>query len=177
MKSLVEILGEDDFGRVAAQLPPEAEFPLGEVHTALDRLFGEVSAAGIMLRAGRASFTQILKDLGVEAGFTATEFKLLPMKKKVPRGLQLLADLISPVTGQQISVEARPTDYLWRVSQCLDCRHPHRTDLPACTYYSGLLQEYMAWMAAGKVFLVDEIECCLGGGDECVFKVARSAIE
>lgn len=133
--------------------------------------FGDKAAAGILFRVGRSCFTQIIKDLGERVGFTRTEFKILPLKRKIPRGLELLAEVFQQINGNQIHIQEDPQFIFWeRTASEVE-------PVPVCTFYTGLLQEYMAWMGSGRVYLVDENACRFQGGSSCIHRIHKLAID
>jgi predicted hydrocarbon binding protein len=175
--SLLETLGDEAFQLIWQDVPGEKFFPLGEIHAAVLARFGEKSAAGLMHCAGRAGFNGLIKRLGVDAGFTDFGFKLLPLKNKAPRGLELLARIFNLVPGQNIQVGTEPGFYLWNLSGSDECAITKTHTISGCNYYSGLLQEYMAWIAGGKIFLVEEISCVGLGQEQCIFQIGKTPLE
>jgi predicted hydrocarbon binding protein len=175
--SLLEILGEDVSRQIWERVTSEKKFPLGEIHAAVLDRFGEKSAAGLMHCAGRAGFKGLISRLGDDIGFADVDFKFLPLKKKAPRGLELLADVFTLVPGQSFLISVEPEYYLWILSGSEECTSTQAHTIPGCNYYSGLLQEYMAWIAGGKIFLVEEISCAGLGQERCIFRIGKTPLE
>jgi predicted hydrocarbon binding protein len=173
--SLMEVLGDRDYHLLTAHISENLPFPLAECYHLAIRMYGGKSAAGIFHRAGRAGFCRLIMNLGVEAGLVENEYKLLPMRKKVIRGLNLLASVFELVPGQEIQVENSGDYFYWKVSGCTHCQTT--TPVDGCSYYIGLLQEYMAWLGSGRVYWVDEIECRSTRDSQCVFRINQSPIE
>lgn len=167
-RSLIEVVGEAAFQEIQSAAGSESLFPLAEWYTAMAEKFGANAAAGIFHRAGRGGFALLLIQWGEEAGFTKSEFKLLPMQKKILTGLELLGRTFSFEAGQSVRVDCDESYFYWRMSGFTGS---------GCRYYAGLLQEYMAWLGGGKVFWVEEMECAGSGGSECVFRISKKALE
>lgn len=164
----------EDCHRIKALFSEGELFPLEQAQAASAALYGEQSTAGILYRVGRAAFSNLLMNIGVEAGYTDAGFKLLPLKKKTLCGLELLAKVFEAVPDQSILVESNMDCYLWKVAFNGDRSRQH---ILGCTFFNGLLQEYMAWMGSGKVFLVDEIACQADGAEACIFHINKVAID
>ena len=52
-----------------------------------------VAGAGLALRAGRATFSDVLKDYGALAGVSDLAFKVLPLQTKIRIGLPAAAKI------------------------------------------------------------------------------------
>lgn len=167
-RSLIEVVGEEAFQEIKNAAGSESLFPLAEWYGAAVERFGANAAAGIFHRAGRGGFVLLLIQWGEEAGFSKNEFKLLPMQKKILTGLGLLGEVFSFVDGQKVAASGDEAYFYWRVKGSTGS---------GCRYYSGLLQEYMAWLGGGKVFWVEEIDCVHDGAEECVFRISKKPLE
>jgi hypothetical protein len=137
----------------------------------LNDKFGAKGADGILFCLGRSTFTRLLIWMGEEAGFSQKEFKLLPLRKKIPAGMRNLARVFCEGQPEQIEVRSQDQMYEWVMSGA----GSHVQS--GCMFFRGLLQEYMAWMCSGKVFIVEEVTCRKGGAAECCFRIPANSIE
>lgn len=168
-QSLLEILGEKELAGLWTQEIDSEIFPIRRVYTRLKEMYGLKSADGILFSLGRNGFAQLLLQYGEQAGFGHKEFKLLPIHTKIPTGMEKLAQLFRQVLSDQIEVHNQEGICSWIMKG-------ESKDSP-CQYFRGLLQEYMAWLCSGKVFVVDETTCRERGYPECCFRIPEKSIE
>jgi len=177
IKGVEEIIGPEaarDVFSQAMQTEPGLSF-LREVQHALAARYGMQSGLGVAQRTGRAAFKYSLRAWGDESGITSSSFRLLPFSRRVRAGLEKMAALFSEYSQARISVNEDAGHWIWQVESCPACASAAGGD-PACYLLSGLLQEYMAWVAGGKYFRVQEFTCS-ADGSACQFRIDKQALE
>lgn len=133
---------------------------------ALAETYGQQGAGGIVLRAGRAGFNYFVKKFAGPAGFDDPAFRLLPIRKRILTGLRGIASVFARDCGCKIEVRAGEGHWTWVAERCLECDSRSET-APACLFTVGLLQEYMAWISAGRVYPIRENACRARGDPAC----------
>ena len=142
---------------------------------ALEEMYGPRGGRGLSLRAGRASFSQGLKNFGALAGVGDLAFKVLPLGAKLKIGLPSIAKIFSQVSDQKSWVEETDTEYIYSMKPCPVCQG-RKSDKPMCHAGAGLLQEALKWVSGGHEFKVTETKC-LGCGDEaCVISIQKEPL-
>ena len=141
-----------DFAEIAAML------------VALEETYGARGGRGLSLRAGRALFSNGLKNFGALAGAGDLAFKVLPLDTKLKIGVPAIAKIFNTVTDQVSSVQDQGDHYIYTLERCSMCWDRH-TDKPCCHTAVGIIQEALKWLSGGKEFKVEMLSC-KGCGDE-----------
>ncbi|HVP21117.1 MAG TPA: V4R domain-containing protein [Anaerolineaceae bacterium] len=143
---------------------------MGSIQLVLEEAFGPRGGRGVSLLAGRSSFRYILRQYGESLGLTRLAYRLLPGPSRLKSGLATLAGWFSDLSQGSVSVEVIPNAWLWRMERCPLCLGRHSTE-PVCTYIVGLIQEFMAWAAGGKIYQVQEVDCLAMGSLACIVRI------
>jgi predicted hydrocarbon binding protein len=168
-----EILGRDRLSRVLSQAgldslladypPDDLERGVGfasfsALEMALEELYGRRGGCGLAIRAGRAAVSE-----------------LLPQCEKIGSGLQALAGLLGEVSDQPALVVEQDDRFLFILPRCATCWGREQADRPLCSLITGILQEWVKWLAAGQDWPVAETCCIAMGAAECEFEIPKSA--
>lgn len=178
---LVAVLNHADLSYLINNFPPNDNEPgmhfdeLSRVHLSLEQLYGPRGGRGLALRSGRVCFKIGLREFGEEFGITGTDFRLLPLDKKVLTGIKLLASLFNNHSNQLVKVRELSDRILWIVEHCPICWN-RNTDTQVCYLNVGMLQEGLYWISGGKLFLVEETECIAKGDTNCTIAIDKIAI-
>ncbi len=143
------------------------------IHIGLEEMYGPRGGRGLALRAGRATFTNVLKDYGALAGVSDIAFKVLPLQTKIRIGLPAAARIFSQVSDQLTTVDETDDAYIWTIHRCPVCWSRKGADKPVCYISTGLLQAMFAWVSGGAEFRVNESKCCAVGDDVCEFVIQK----
>lgn len=143
---------------------------------ALEDLYGPRGGRGLALRAGRATFNDILDNYGAMAGVTDLAFKVLPLVLKIRVGLSSAAKTFSDVSDQTTSFHESSEGYIWTVHQCPSCWSRHDTGRPVCFVTVGFLQASLNWVSGGREFRVNESRCHAMGDDVCEFIIQKQPL-
>lgn len=144
---------------------------------ALEEMYGPRGGRGLALRAGRATFKDIIANFGALAGVTDLAFKVLPLNMKMSMGLNSAARTFSQVSDQTTTVEDAGDVLVWTIHKCPSCWGRHGSDVPVCYVPVGFLQAALNWVSNGKEFRVNESKCCAMGHDVCEFIIQKEPIE
>lgn len=151
-------------------------FELSAIGTALEEMYGPRGGRGLALRAGRATFSDALKNFGALAGVGDLAFKVLPLQAKLRIGLPAMAKIFSQVSDQQSTVEEHENEFVYTIHKCPVCWGRTGADKPVCFIAAGLLQEGLKWVSGGNEFRVNESKCVAVGDSVCEFIIQKEPI-
>jgi predicted hydrocarbon binding protein len=143
----------------------------------LEETYGPRGGRGLALRAGRATFTDALKDFGAMAGTSDLAFKALPLGTKLKIGLPAMAKIFSTISDQETRVSDLENDFHYTIYKCPVCWGRSGEDRPVCFIAVGLLQEGLKWLSDGKEFRVNESHCFAKGDNTCNFVIQKQPLE
>ncbi len=191
IKSLEEVMGKNGLNAIlnlggmsnyVDSYPPdnlEKGFDFAElsaIGVALEEMYGPRGGRGLALRAGRATFSDALKNFGALAGVADLAFVVLPLQAKLRIGLPAFAKIFVQLTDQTTAVEEKDNEFVWTISKCPCCWGRHGADKPVCYISTGLLQESLKWVSGGKEFRVTETKCIAVGDEVCEFIIQKEPI-
>lgn len=156
----------------------DLEFPfelVSGLQLGLERIYGPHGGRGILLRIGRACFQQGLREFGPLFGLTDLAFRLLPLKTKLKVGANAFADIFNKHSDQRVRIEEDERSIFWIIERCPVCWQ-RRADGPSCHLAVGLLQEALYWASGGKIFQVEETQCCASGDPQCVILIEKTPL-
>lgn len=146
------------------------------IHVGLETLYGSHGARGLALRAGRSTFSDVLKGYGALAGVSDLAFKVLPLQTKIRIGLPAAAKIFSQVSDQLTSVDETDDAFIWTIHRCPTCWSRQGADKPVCYITTGLLQAMLNWVSGGMEFRVNESKCCAVGDTVCEFVIQKEPL-
>jgi predicted hydrocarbon binding protein len=176
------ILNMANLPELTNQLPPNdlnKEFDFADfsaISAALDEMYGPRGGRGLALRAGRATFNDVLKDFGALAGVGDMAFKVLPLHTKLKIGLSAMAKIFSQISDQTSTFEEYSDHYLYVIHKCPVCWGRH-TDKPACFMATGLLQASSVWVSGGQEFKIIQTTAKSTGDETCNFVIMKEPIQ
>ena len=191
LKSLEEVMGKNGLNAILnlaglsnyiETYPPDNldkgfDFSeLSAIGTALEDMYGPRGGRGLALRAGRATFSEALKNFGAFAGVADLAFVVLPLHAKLRIGVPAMAKIFSQLSDQLSTVEEKDNEYLYTIHKCPCCWGRHNADKPVCFIATGLLQEGLKWVSGGSEFRVNESKCIAVGDDVCEFVIQKEPI-
>ncbi len=146
------------------------------LHIAADKVYGPRGARGIALRSGRAGFGYFLRKYGELLGFETMEYRLLPSRIRLGKGLERIAEMLREQCGLDVQVENDGRNWFWRVENCPECLD-QQSESSLCHFTAGFLQEYLSWASGGKYYQVTELQCRSCGAEACVFQIDQRALD
>lgn len=173
MASLKELM--DNFP--SANLEREFDFAhYSSVNLGLEEMYGPRGGRGLALRAGRATFSDALRNFGAMAGAGDLAFKVLPLAQKLKIGLPAMAKIFSTVSDQETTVEETDAEFHYLIHRCPVCWGRSGEDRPVCYLAVGLIQEGLKWLSGGSEFRINESECIAMGHPACKFVIQKEPI-
>ena len=176
------ILNLANLPNLMENLPPdnlEKAFDFADVSAitgALEEMYGPRGGRGLALRAGRATFSDALRNFGALAGVGDLAFKVLPLQAKLRIGLPAMAKIFSQISDQRTTVQERETDFIYTIHRCPVC-WGRPSDEPVCHLAIGVLQAALAWTTNDKKFRLLETECIAKGDDNCLILIEKVPVE
>jgi len=191
IESLANVMGKNGLNailnlahlsEVIDHYPPDnlaREFDFAQVsaiNQALEEMYGPRGGRGLALRAGRATFADVLRNFGALAGAGDLAFRVLPLLTKMKIGIPAMARIFSQVSDQVTSVQETETEFVYTIHRCPVCWGRSELEKPVCYIAVGLLQEGLKWLSGGSEFRVNETKCIAMGGEVCEFIIQKTPI-
>lgn len=145
------------------------------INGALEEMYGPRGGRGLALRAGRATFSEGLRNFGALAGAGDLAFKVLPLSAKLHIGLPAMAKIFSTTSDQLSTVEEKSDHFVYTIHRCPVC-WGRTVDKAACFMAVGLLQEGLKWVSGGREFKVVQTTCHAAGDPVCDFQIIKEPI-
>ncbi len=145
------------------------------INGALEEMYGPRGGRGLALRAGRATFSEGLRNFGALAGAGDLAFKVLPLGLKLHIGVPAMAKIFTTTSDQLSTVEEKADHFIYTIHRCPVC-WGRTVDRPACFMATGLLQEGLKWVSGGREFSVTQTHCHAAGDTVCDFHIAKAPI-
>jgi predicted hydrocarbon binding protein len=146
------------------------------INQALEEMYGPRGGRGLALRAGRATFADVLRNFGALAGAGDLAFRVLPLLTKMRIGVPAMARIFSQVSDQHSTVEETENEFIYTIHKCPVCWGRSGLDKPVCYIAVGLLQEGLKWLSGGSEFRVNESKCIAMGDPVCEFVIQKTPI-
>lgn len=191
LESLINVMGKNGLNAILnlAHLsnlidnyPPDnlaREFDfsdLSAINQALEEMYGPRGGRGLALRAGRATFSDVLRNFGALAGVGDLAFRVLPLHTKLRIGIPAMARIFSQVSDQHSTAVETDNDFIYTIHRCPVCWGRTNLDKPVCFIAVGLLQEGLKWLSGGNEFRVSETKCVAMGEAVCEFHIQKAPI-
>jgi predicted hydrocarbon binding protein len=146
------------------------------VNWALEEMYGPRGGRGLALRAGRATFTEVLRNFGALAGVGDLAFKVLPLQAKLRIGVPAMARIFSQISDQHSTVVEQESELVYTIHRCPQCWGRTGLDKPVCFMGIGLLQEGLKWLSGGNEFRVNESRCIAMGDTVCEYIIQKTPV-
>jgi predicted hydrocarbon binding protein len=146
------------------------------LNLALEEIYGPRGGRGLALRAGRSTFSNVLRNFGAFAGVGDLAFKVLPLPTKIKIGLLAMAKNFTLIGGQQSTLDETENEFIFTIHKCSVCWGRSGEDNPVCFVITGLLQEGLKWFSGGEEFRINESKCVAKGDDVCEFVIQKQPI-
>ena len=115
----------------------------------LEEMYGPRGGRGLALRAGRACFSQGLKNFGALAGVGDMAFKVLPLQSKLKMGLPAMAAIFSQFSDQKSDVEEYQDHYRYYIRENSPVCYGRACDKPCATWLSASCKRACAGSPVG----------------------------
>lgn len=169
---LQETIGPADVAKLRDLLTGGTDLN-SDVRRKMDEMYGEAGACGVAICSGRAAFKYLLEKDGKAIGFENPDFRFLPIRVKVRKGLELMARWFEINYGVKTSLHSAEGEFQIDVKDSSG----GSSSTTLCDFTSGLLQGLLAWISGGKFYVVRETECRASGAEKCSFSVGKNPLE
>jgi len=139
--------------------------------------YGAKSVRGIAVCAGRSAFKYLLTQEGKEIGFDSDDFRFLPLRLKLKKGLMLLSAWFTQTFDTRIELEPAQKNWLLKVSEPAERAEKRFADENNCSFFIGLVQGFMTWVGGGKYYRVVETQCRHQNAPYCCFQIDKTPLE
>ncbi len=157
-------------------LAKEVDFTdIAALLSALEEMYGPRGGRGLAQRAGRALFSNGLKNFGAIAGAGDLAFKVLPLGTKVKIAVPAIAKVFNGVTDQVSNTQEHDDHFIYTLERCSMC-WGRTTDKPTCHVAVGIIQETLKWMSGGREFKVEMLNCKACGDDMGRLKIHKEPL-
>jgi predicted hydrocarbon binding protein len=171
---LQEILGAEAYKKLMSLCGGDWA-SVAPVSRNMQELYGPGGARGLLICSGRAAFKYLLKQEGKSLGFDTPQFRLLPSRSKLKRGLHQIADWMQRSSGDAVTIVSEEKHWLYQVADGA-ARNPESKE-NNCDFTVGLLQEFLSWAGGGKFYRVKESTCRHDGAACCTFIIDKFPLE
>ena len=125
---------------------------LDQMQMIIKNSYGPKGRDGIALQAGREFFSDFFRRFGASLGFLDQKYRMLPTKKRITTGLNILAETLSKHFNVPFSVTDDCEKWNFGIERTPAEKMGGDLLDPAQYFLIGLLQEYLLWAAGGKVY-------------------------
>jgi predicted hydrocarbon binding protein len=146
------------------------------INCGLEEMYGPRGGRSLALRAGRATFAEVLRNFGALAGVGDLAFKVLPLPTKMKIGIPTMARIFSQISDQHSTVEEKEDHFVYTIHRCPQCWGRKGLDKPVCFMGAGLLQEGLKWISGGNEFRITETQCMAMGDEKCVYIINKQPL-
>lgn len=131
-----------------------------------------LAAKGLSLMAGREAFDMLLPSQGEEMGLLDAEIRMLPLRRRIVRGISTLIQWMNDLWGMHselVNQNQELTVNLKTIPGTVD----EGSLQAAASFMAGLIQGMLFWLSGGKFFPVR----CETAGSNLEIIVSRSPID
>jgi predicted hydrocarbon binding protein len=160
------------------KLPPDdfkSEFDFADfslLFGALDELYGVNGSRLLAIRAGMATFSETLKNMGEAVDVNDSDFVLLPVTEKIRVGISIVGITFMQSTQNLPVIHENDDRFIYSVSRCPIC-WGRKTSEPSCHFFSGLLKGATTWVTGGVDCEVSQLAARSCGADSCDFAISK----
>jgi predicted hydrocarbon binding protein len=191
LESLLNVMGKNGLSAILnlAHLPQlidnfppnnlDKQFDFADftaINWALEEMYGPRGGRGLALRAGRATFDDVLRNFGALAGVGDLAFRVLPLQAKMRVGVPVMAKIFSQISDQHSTVVEAEHEFIYTIHRCPQCWTRKGLDKPVCYMGIGLLQAGLKWLSGGNEFRVYETKCIAMGEQVCEYIIQKTPI-
>ena len=153
---------EFDFSQVSA------------INQALEEIYGVRYGQNLALRAGKASFDEVLKDIGPFGGMKDPVYLAMQPQIKLKIGLIAMSRVFAQISDLVSTLEENTGEFIFTVQRCPACWQRHGLGMAVCSTIVGQLQAALKWASGGIDFPVNETHCIAMGDPNCEFAIKKT---
>jgi len=179
LNAILNLAGQS---QIIGNYPPddmenEFEFAyLSSIIGAMDEMYGPRGGRILAMRAGYATFKQILTNIGEAVDVNDEGFMAMPLAEKVRVGFSIVGITFSQSTKNVPAIQEDENQFVYSLKYCPVC-WGRTTDTPACFIIAGLLRGSLRWVTQGQEFNVTQSAAHSCGAPACDFIIPKTPID
>lgn len=139
-------------------------------------MYGPRGARVFAVRAGEATFNNSLAQFKSVAAAAQVAMKVGTLEAKIKLGLEFFSKFFNSVSDQVVAISEDDKHWLWIIKRCPMCWE-RKADEAVCYLAVGVLQGAFEWVAPGKKWRIQPVECIAKGDKTGVIKIEKQPVE
>ncbi|MDF1512300.1 MAG: hypothetical protein P1S60_00680 [Anaerolineae bacterium] len=149
---------------------------VGDLFDALESIYGVRTAEKYAREAGQRGFKYWIQGFGGAMSMADIVLRFLPLFFRARLGVQIFTEIFNRYTALNVSVDENHENYFLTIEPGGFCCG-RNTDIPACDYVVGLLDEVLFWISRGHRFRIEETSCMACGDPICTFNIIKQVMD
>ena len=146
------------------------------MQVSLEEMYGPRGGRGLAQRAGRATFSDALKNFGALAGAGDLAFKVLPLGTKLKIGVPAMARIFSEFSDQVSRVYDSGDHYEYTLERCPMCWN-RKSDQPVCYGGLGILKAGGAYVPLDPEYPKERLQYMVKDADADMILTSRRLMD
>ncbi len=139
-------------------------------------MYGPRGARVFAVRAGEATFNNSLAQFKSVAQAAQVAMKVGTLEAKIKLGLEFFSKFFNSVSDQVVAIGEDDKHWHWIIKRCPMC-WGRKADEPVCYLAVGVLQAAFEWVAPGKKWRIQPVECIAKGDKTGLIKIEKQPVE
>jgi hypothetical protein len=136
---------------------------------AIEEMYGPKGGRILSMRAGQATFNQMIADVGEPVDINDEIFQSKPLTEKIQFGLTFFRSTWrKTITDPVPQIESG--EFLYPIPYC-PCCWGRTTETPTCFLITGTLRACLRWITNGQDFNITQVSARSCGAPSCDFLV------
>ena len=188
LKSIQEITGKGKYDTIIrnAGLPEllkkktpgnfERQFDFADISSlnhALEKVYGNRGGRATAARIGKAYFRNSLPLFGLDAISAKEVFLLVPKNKKLETLLKQICRIFTETTDQRTTLTVDEQNFYVMLEKTPFCWGRSGYQSPACSMFTGFLQQAAEWADRESEYIVNEKRCQGINDTHCLFEIQK----
>lgn len=142
---------------------------------AVEEMYGPKGGRILSMRAGQATFKQMIADVGEPVDPNNEIFKAQPLADKIQFGMTFIRSTFSGTKTAPVP-QLEGGEFLYKIPFCPSC-WGRTTETPSCFLNMGLLRACLRWITNGQDFNFTQIHARSCGAESCDYIVPIIPVE
>jgi hypothetical protein len=142
---------------------------------AVAEMYGQKGTRILGIRAGYATFKQMLIEIGDAVDVNDEDFQSLPDTEKIDLCLSLIINTFTQSAKDVPTYQMVEGGFLYSVNSCPVC-WGRETEAPACFITEGMLRAALRWITNGQEFNVTQNTAHSCGSPTCDFFIPETPV-
>jgi hypothetical protein len=142
---------------------------ISSIIAATEEMYGPKGGRILTMRAGQATFKQMIADLGEPVDPNDANFAAQPLADKIQFGMTFIRSTFSGAKTPPVPM-TETGEFLYKIPYCPSC-WGRTTETPTCFLNMGLLRACLRWITNGQDFNITQIRARSCGAESCDYTV------